>query len=64
MKHKKHPDIFGPGKKLDQLTDYFDEGGHTRSGIYNQLSDIYSSGFKHGFEECKRKSIKALKKIT
>lgn len=62
MKHDKHPNVFGPDQTLDQLIDYFAEAGHTRSGIYNRLSEIYSLGFSHGFNEFKRKSIKMLKK--
>lgn len=64
MKHDKNPNVFGPGLILDQLTDYFDKGGHTRSGIYNRLSEIYSLGFSHGLNEFKRKSIKMLKKTN
>lgn len=64
MKHDKHPNVFGPDRTLDQLIDYFAEGGHTQSGIYNRLSEIYSLGFKHGFEESKRKINKKIRKIT
>jgi len=64
MENKKHNNVFGQDNILDKLTDLLSEGGMTKSGIYNHLSEIYSLGFTNGISEFKRKSIKKLKNIS